>query len=52
MTDKPIVEYVCMDCGAKFPAVQGSLRRYCDLCTGKRVGAGKKIKKPRKKDAT
>ena len=34
---KIIIDYTCYNCGKKFPAPQGSLKRYCPECMAKAV---------------
>ena len=46
--DESAVGYTCKGCGSKFPAKQGSRRRYCDQCLVSRMLNGAK-KSPVKK---
>jgi len=45
--NRPMVEYTCEGCGAKFQVQQGSRARFCDACYGRRVRSGRRKKKQR-----
>ncbi|UCH50639.1 MAG: hypothetical protein JSV54_06385 [Chloroflexota bacterium] len=42
-----VTDYKCDDCGGIFKAEQGSRRRFCDTCIGRRQREGWKKRKPR-----
>lgn len=43
--NRPMVNYICEGCGAKFQVQQGSRARFCDACYGRRVRTGRRKKK-------
>ena len=47
--DEKLVYYNCQDCGHEFPVDQGSRRRFCDVCIGRRQREGWNKRKPKGK---